>query len=37
MGRSKIIGLGIGLLGGDARVEEEGEFCLDLRKIEGVV
>jgi hypothetical protein len=37
MGKSKILSLGIGLLGGDARVEEEGEFCLDLRRVEGVV
>ena len=37
MGKSKVIGVGIGLLGGDDQVEEEGEFCLDLRRIEGIV
>jgi len=37
MGRSKVVSIGLALLGGDDRVEEEGEFCLDLRSIEGVV
>ena len=37
MGKSKVIGVGIGLLGGDKHVEEEGEFCIDLRRIEGIV
>ena len=37
MGKSKVIGVGIGLLGGDQHVEEEGEFCIDLRRIEGIV
>lgn len=36
MGKSKVIGVGIGLLGGDQHVEE-GEFCIDLRRIEGIV
>ncbi len=37
MGKSKVIGVGIGLLGGDEHVEEEGEFCIDLRRIDGIV
>lgn len=36
MGRSKVMSVGIGLLGGDEGVEEEGQFCLDLRRVEGV-
>jgi hypothetical protein len=36
MGKTKVTGLGIGLLGGDDHVEEHGDFCLDLRKIEAI-
>ena len=36
MGKSKVVSIGMGILGHDTEVEEEGPFCLDVRRIEAV-